>query len=221
MKLLELLRIFRDEVDDTAGDASARRWSDAEALEYANDAQSEACRRARLLVDSSTPAICQLAVPAGASLVALDARVIFVRRARFTGSQPLARMTLQDMDSHNPYWSDTPPGRPFAFIPDLQTGKLAVYPPSDAARTLHLTVVREPLLDMNDLQDTPEIAPRYHRSLRYWMMVRAYGKQDSEANDPKKAASAEVLFAREFGAPSSAIDEAWIAREQLPGDGTY
>lgn len=218
MQLIDLIQLFRAEVDDTT---EPYLWSDEEAIEYANDAELEACRRARLLVDSTTAEICQIAVAAGDWLLDLDPRVMFVRRARFAGSKPLARMNMQDMEGYNPYWQDTTASTPFAFIPDYQTGKIAVYPPSDAARTLHLTVVRDPLQEMNDHQDTPEIAPRYHRSLRFWMMFRAYGKQDAEANDPKKAGEALALFEQEFGKKSSAIDETWIAREQSELDGTF
>ena len=78
-----------------------------------------------------------------------------------------------------------------------------------------------PFADMVDDQDIPEIFDRYHRSLRYWMMYRAYSKQDSQANDPKKAADALTLFEQEFGKKSSAIDETWIEREQSEQDGTF
>lgn len=218
MQLTDLITLFRQEADDTV---EPYLWSDDELLDYANDAEQEACRRARLLVDSSTPAVCAVAVTAGDLLCALDARVIFVRRARFAGGRPLQRLTMQDMEDRNPYWLDAQASTPTVFVPDYETGKLALYPPPAAAGTLRLTVVREPLQPMTDGQDTPEIAARYHRALRHWMLYRAYSKQDSQANDPKKAADALALFEQEFGRKSGAIDEAWIAREQFDHDGTY
>lgn len=226
MQLLDLLTLFRSETDD---DTAPYLWSDDELIEFANDAELEACRRARLLVDSSTPALCALAltvvdagpVLANHGLVTLDPRVLFVRRARIAGQLPLRRMNLQDMEAFNPFWQDAAPARPTVFIPDYETGKLLFWPPPDQAYTVNLTVVRDPLVDMTGLEDTPEIAPRYHRSLRFWMMVRGYGKQDSEATDPKKAAEALALFEQEFGRKSAAIDETWIVREQMEGDGTF
>lgn len=222
MQLQQLITLFRLEVDDVAGSDDARLWSAEEALDFANDAQNEACRRARLLVDSSTAAICQIAVTtAGLGLLTLDPRVLFVRKARIAGALPLRRMNMQDMEAYDAYWQDASASTPRFFIPDYETGKLQLWPKPSATSTLLLTVVRDPLAEMNDDQDTPEIAERYHRSLRFWMMFRAYSKQDSEANDPKKAADSLALFEQEFGQKSSAVDEAWITREQMEGDGTF
>lgn len=218
MQLSDLMTLFRQEADDTV---EPFLWSDDELIEFANDAEQEACRRARLLLDSTTAAACRIAVEPGTMLYRLDPRVLFVRRARFAGARPLRRMTMQDMEDANPFWLDAPPGTPRVFVPDFETGKIALHPPPAAAGTLELTVVRDPLTPMNDESDSPEINPRYHRSLRYWMLYRAYAKQDSQANDPKKAADALALFEQEFGRKSSAIDEAWIAREQVEFDGTF
>lgn len=218
MDLRDLMTLFRQEADDLA---EPYLWSDDELIDYANDAEQEACRRARLLVDSSTAAVTQIAVVAGTALYELDERVLFVRRARFAGHLPLLRKNMQDMEDHDPYWQDAAADQPSAFVPDYDTGKLLLWPTPTENDTLYLTVVRAPLADMNDPSDTPEIASRWHRSLRFWMLYRAYGKQDAEANDPKKAATALALFEQEFGQKSSAIDEAWIAREQMDYDGTY
>lgn len=219
MTLQELFTLFRDEVDDAV---EPYLWSDNELLDYANDAVYEACRRARLLVDSSTSAVCQLAVTAASGgLVALDPRVLFVRRVRFEGERALVRKNMQDMESHDPYWQNASASKPLVFIPDYESGKLLFWPPPDSDRTALLTVVRDPLEQMNDAQDEPEIPVRAQRSLRFWMMFRAYSKQDSEANDPKKAADSLALFEQEFGKKSSALDEAWIEREQAELDGTF
>jgi hypothetical protein len=219
MTLRELIDLFRMEVDDTQ---EPLLWSDAEAMDFANDAQQEACRRARLLVDSTTTAICAVtALASGAGLVALDARVIFVRRIRAANSLPLKRMNMQDMEAANPYWQDSAADTPQAFIPDYTTGSLMLWPKPAVNTDYTLTVIRAPLADMDSDDDVPEIAARWHRSLRHWMVFRAYSKQDSEAADPKKAAAALALFEQEFGAKSSAIDETWIAREQTELDGTF
>lgn len=218
MRLNDLIRIFRAEVDDAV---MPYLWSDPDLIEYANDAELEACRRSRLIVDSSTAAICQIAVVAGTATYALDPRVLFIRRVRLTGLLPLKRKNMQDMDSQFPGWEDAEVSTPSAFIPDFETGKIRLYPTPDAAATLNLMVVRDPLAEMNDDSDTPEIAARYHRSLRFWMMHRAYLKKDADANDPKKAAESLALFEQEFGKKSSALDETWIEREQMDGDGTF
>lgn len=218
MKLNNLMGIFRQEADDRV---QPYLWSDDELIEYANDAQDEACRRARLLVDSTTAEITEIAVTAGNGVVTLDPRVLFVRRARLTGYRPLIRRNMQDMESDFWYWQDAARGLPQMFIPDVDTGKIILFPTPLADATLRLTVVRMPLADMNDGNDTPEILPRYHRSLRFWMLYRAYSKQDSQTRDEKKAADNLALFEQEFGKKSAAIDENWIEHEQTELDGTY
>lgn len=219
MKLSDIMTLFRQEADDTV---QPYLWDDDELIDFANDAQDEACRRARLLVDSSTPEVTALAVLASENgVLDLDERILFIRRARLSGRAALLRMNMQDMENWNPMWQDMLAGTPTMFITDYSTGKLLLWPKPDADTTLLLTVVRTAMDPMETPDDTPEIAPRYHRSLRFWMLYRAYSKQDSQANDPKKAADSLALFEQEFGKKSAAIDEAWIEREQTTMDGTF
>lgn len=218
MKAGAIEDLWRVEVDDAV---EPFLWSHEDALEYLNDGHNEACRRIRALIDSSTTAICQLAVPVG-GLATLDPRVIFVRKVRFSGRTPLRRMNMQDMERFDPMWQESSQVTyPEAFIPDFESGKLQFWPPNSGSLTALLTVVRDPLAEMTKRDDTPEINPRYHRSLRHWMSHRGYLKPDKETYDPKKAAEALALFELEFGKKSSAIDEQWIEREQFEGDGTY
>lgn len=219
MQLSDLFTLFRQEADDTV---QPYLWDDDELLDFANDAQDEACRRARLLVDSSTPEVTSLPVLAAENgLLDLDERIIFIRRARLSGRAALLRMNMQDMENWNPLWQDMLAGTPTMFITDYTTGKLLLWPKPDADTTLLLTVVRTPMVVMDSPDATPEIAPRHHRSLRFWMLYRAYSKHDSEARDEKKAAENLALFEQEFGKKSAAIDEAWIEREQTIMDGTF
>jgi hypothetical protein len=218
MKLIDLINITRLEMDDA--DPNHPLITDAEHIEFANDAELEACRRGRLILDSTTTAICQIAVVANTASYSLDPRVQSIRRAKLTGLLPLKRRNLQDMDSQYPGWDDAATGMPIVFIPD-DTGQIRLWPTPSANTTLSMIVVRSPLAEMNDETDSPEIAPRFHRSLRYWMMYRAYSKQDSQANDPKKALESLAMFEQEFGQKSSAINETWIAREQMEFDGTF
>lgn len=220
MTLRELIDIFRREVDD---DVEPYLWTEEELIEYANDAEAEACRRARLLIDASTEAICQIAVVADTASYALDPRVIFVRRAKLAGSAlPLARASVRDMDDAAPGW-DTHTGTVRAYLSDVDTGRLRLYRTPTVDGVLHLIVVRLPLTEMVSLDDSPEIHVRYQRSLRHWMHYRAYSKKDAETKDDKLAAEGMALFEQEFGKKSSAIDEEWIAREQAYDcwDGTY
>lgn len=215
MKLGELLAMVRrDELDD---DSTPYLWSDASLIEYAEDAENEACRRASLLRDATTTAICRITLAAGTASYDIDPRVLRVRRARLVGNAPLRPMTTAELDECRSGWEDES-GEPVAYVADWETGALRLYPTPNAVGTVELQVVRLPLVAMNDMEDTPEIHARFHRDLRHWIVKRAFSKKDSETEDLKRAAEAEARFAAAFGPPLSARTEEWNARN-LPMNG--
>lgn len=216
MKLGELLAIVRrDELDDTT---SPYLWPTESLIEYADDAQNEACRRASLLRDATTTAICRVTLVAGTSEYALDPRVIRVRRAFLTGgTYPLQPVTTAQMDEEHGGWQ-AETGEPRAYLTDWETGELRVIPTPTAAGTLELQVVRLPLVALNDLEDTPEVHARFHRDLRHWIVKRAFEKRDSETEDLKRAAQAEARFIAAFGDGLSARTEEWNARNLPHGN---
>jgi len=219
MKLGKLKELLRQELDDTT---QPYLWSDIELEAYLNDAEREACRRARLLVDSSTDAVCSIAVTATTATYALDSRVIAVRRAKLASmTTPLGRASVIDLDEARAGWEDET-GEVEAYIVDLNSNSITLYRIPDVDDTLNLTVVREPLNEMNDDEESPEIPTRYHMSLRFWAKYLAYSKPDSEAFNDKLALINEAAFTQEFGPKRAAIDEAYEAQHQyLPEDGSF
>lgn len=220
MIVSEILDIVRLELGDTE---LPYLWGDSELIEFTTDGENEACRRSRLLIDSNNAQICRVNVIASNPLLTLDARVLFIRRARLElESRPLSRASYRDLDANISGWESVT-GTPTHYLTDYETGKIRLYPTPVVNDTLDLTVVRLPLAPITGFTQTPEINARYHRSLRYWIMYRAYSKQDTETLDKKKAADNLALFEQEFGTKSRAIDEEWIEREQAadPYDGTF
>lgn len=205
MNLAQLITLFRQEIDDAE---PPYLWTDPEAVDYAADAENEACRRGLLLIDASTASICQYAITAGQPLVTLDPRVLYVGRAILAGgTTPLTRRLTGNMDADKPGWeSDT--GTPDSYITDYQTGKIRLYPSPVATGTLNLTVARLPIAEMdNPNDDSPEIRQEFHRSLVFWMLYRAYRKKDRETEDPEKAKEALAMFEQEFGPRTTAPAE--------------
>lgn len=188
-------------------------WSSDEFRGFLGEAQIEAVRRAHLLVDSTSP-LTQPDVIAGDLLVALDPRVISVRRVRTASrGRALVRKSARDMDCEVPGWEDATPSCPIVFIPDYESNKLALWPPSKDDDTLRLTVIREPLSLISEDSDELEIPPRYHLSLLYWVSYRAYMKPDADTLNPGEAKAALEHFEAEFGKRSAAIDEHWNAEQ--------
>lgn len=205
MTLNDLIAAFRVDADDNA---APYLWSDDDLTRYANDAVMEAARRARLLADSRTAEVCQAAIVAGDPYVALDPRVIFVRRAIVSGqSMPLNKTQERILDECIPSWESAASSIPSHYI--HQRGEIRLYPPSSVDGTLQMTVIREPLIAMADLGDEPEIPARHHESLIQWMLYRAFSKQDSDAGANDRAALALAAFEADFGRRSSAIEEEW------------
>ncbi len=214
MNLRNFISDFRRDVRDLG---KPPMWSDPEIIDFVNQAEDEACRRAGLLVDSSS-SITEISVSAGDYAVELDSSVIYVRRVRVQGGQVLQPRVSRSMDEDAPGWEDTPAGNPVIFVPDWESGKLRIWPPFSSAATLRLTVVRTPLNEMLEDSDEPEIPRRYHKSLLDWVKHLAYQKQDADTMDIAKSAQFEERFTAEFGPPSAAIDEHWAA-EQYYGVG--
>jgi hypothetical protein len=225
MNLNSLITTAATRADDLV---AGKLWSRAEWTEYANDAQDEACRRARLLVDSTTTAVCSITLVDATPTYNLHDSIIFVRRVRLlqiadnTALSILKRCHSNDLDREvGPTWQEEQ-GQPRIWVPDLDGHKFRPYPTPDTGDwKVQLTVTRTALLPaandtypMQDGEDLPEIRTRHHLGLVNWMLYRAYSKQDSQCYNPKAAAMFLADFENEFGKKSSAIDETWLASQQ-------
>lgn len=221
MTLDNLIAAWRVEIDDAVGPEFL--CSDETATRFANEAQREACRRSRLILDSTTDEVCRLVFAAGDETIDLDRRILFIRRAKLDGRAVLLqRKHMQDMDAEAPGW-EAHTGEPRGWITGLDDGKLRPYPIPTAAGVIHLTVVRLPLEDLTDGQDEPEIKEHLQAGLRHYMAYLFYSLPDAEIKDPQKAVWHLAEFEREFGKKSSAFDEAWLQREadHLEAEGNY
>lgn len=216
MNLRQLIDQFRL---DTRDQASKYLWTDDEIIGYANEAVDEACRRALLLVDSSSAAS-EASLSAGESEIDLHGSVIYVRRLRIVGGHSLPACVARSMDERIPNWEESIASSPQVFVPDWETNKLKLWPPTSTAIDIKLTVIRTPLNEMAEDEDEPEIPSRYHRALLDWMKYLGYSKQDADSMDAQKALKFEERFAGEFGPPQTARDEQW-GREQYYDVGAY
>lgn len=209
MTLGELISRFRREVKDTV---KPYFCADEDIIAWLNEAEEEACRRAFLIVDSTSTAS-QLDIAAGDVGSDLDPLVIFVRRATLQSThRPLIPAVVRSMDEELPGWESAQASVPTRFIPDWQTGYLRLYPPSRGADTIKLTVVRLPARPMVEEDDEPEIRRQFHAYLLDWAKHRAYNIPDSDFFDAKKSDYHLSVFTQKFG-ETSAISEAW-AMEQ-------
>ncbi len=236
MKTGELIAVFRQQADDTADPG---KWTEPELLNWLNDAEIEACRRARLLVDSRGTAVTtavdgttttththgRITLGSGTDLYDLDPRIIYLRRVKLASRTiPLQALDYRDLDMRAPGW-ESHTGTVEGYVRGLDNGKFRPYRIPTTAGTVTLTVVREPLVRMTSPNNTPEIPARYHLNLLEWVFYRAYMKRDTQTFDENQAAKHLALFEAEFGtrAQATAFEEEW-ARNNLPfneEDGNY
>lgn len=205
MTLADLIDAYRDESRDTA---TPPLMSDERLTRLANEGQNEACRRASLIVDSTSD-FCLLSVSSGDPMAELDPRILNITRARYLPiAYPLYDARTIDMDNEVPGWEDHA-GTPTRYITDYQTGFLRMYPKPVADGSVSISVTRLPLSDMASDSDEPEIRKEAHPALVQWMLHRAYAYQDTDLVDMKKSSTALAEFEREFGKKKSLRNEVW------------
>ena len=181
-------------------------WSLDEWTEYANDAENEACKRAELIIDSSS-ALTSITVSSGVAIYTVDEKILRIIRAKLSGSaEPLVKTSRRVLDVTYPDWENDS-GTVRSWLPE-STNKITLYRKPAAAGTLSFVVSRVPLLPMllvDKLTQSPEIDEQYHQGLVDWMLHRAYSKQDSETLDKGKAKEHLARFTKRFGERPPAV----------------
>jgi len=208
MNFGEIDQLMRKEIDDEVGvGQGASRIEPWQSLLYANEAEEEACRRAKLLVDSDIVELCRIAVAVGTAVYAYDPRIISIRRIKLASrTKPLGKFVYWELDERRPGW-ETRTGIAEAIVTGMESRKIRLDKIPTATDTLILTVARLPLNPMAKAADVPEIPVSYHRSLVLWMKHKVYNNTNSELFDKNRANVHLALFEQEFGTKSSAINE--------------
>ena len=200
----DLVAAFREE----SGDKNKPYfWSDERLYDLAAEAEDEACRRAHLLIDSSSD-FCTIPISDNDPLIEIDPLVINIRRAKLSiSTYSLAPETAENMDRVNPGW-EKHFGTPTTYVTGYETGCIRLYPKQQVAADLTITVSRLPIYGISKTTN-PEIRREYLPGLVQWMLHRAYSKFDADSFDPDKAAKSLAAFEKEFGKNASARNEKW------------
>lgn len=200
MTVQDFIDEYRRVIDDQA---APFLLADADIVRYLNDAVDEACERALLIEDRSSPEATSIALVAGQGSYPLHASVIKVKRVAL-GRRVLTETSSEKMDEECCGW-ETMAGSPRHYIHTGAGDLVLVRIPraEDVAvdPALALTVYRKPLtpLSVGALTESPEINALYHPRLFPWIYRCAYLKRDSEIYDASRAAQEEAIFAASFG----------------------
>lgn len=206
MNLGEILTEYRRQTKDNV---KPYLIDDTAATIAFNEAQREACRRARLIVDSTTQGVAQVSVSAGNPIVNISDKIISIRRARLQSrSCPLTKRLVRTMDELAPGWdTSTNTSQPSQLVVDYQTDAVYLYPTPSDDDILLMTVTRDALYDVDADDDEPEINSRYLMPCIEWMKFRCYSNEDTDLYDERKASIALSRFEAEFGPAIGATNE--------------
>ena len=239
MLLTELILILRNQyLDDVA---EPYLWTDPELVSYISQAQNEACERANLIIDESTPAVCQVPIQVGIVGYSLSDKVLLVKRCSFGTSgdttYPLTQRTRSRLDQTHPGW-DNHSGGPRAYICE-DNGEITIVPATigttgtsgtasttGTSGTAFLQVSRYPINDLSLNSSAgsgtaglgityPEIPAQYHIKMLSRAASLAFLKNDSETFNIAKAEKYEAIFDRDFGRPLSAKTKQFLRSNNL------
>lgn len=197
----EVVDLFRTQVHDVA---EPYLWSDDEAFEFLNDAQTMFCRLTDGLADATTPDVTTLNIVPGQSLYPMHPSIKYIRHA--TRADNGRDVPVMNADAHQsevqrwagPYGSNTAsqPGVLRRLVLGEDEAQILAYPQPAETVTVMLAVYRLPLEDITASSATldPLLAPIHHRHLTLWMRHLAFGKADSEVYDPRASERYEAAF---------------------------
>ena len=194
MNLGELITEFRSRTGD---DVPAKyRFSDELVTGFANQAESEAAIRAKLLYDTDN-----VTILANKSIYDLDDTVFEIDSAVITDSSGVKKeLILIDrptLDKECPFWREATNSKPKYLIQD--EGKYEVTPIPDADYMMALNHYRTPINLMYAESSEPEIKKRHHDGLVDWMVRQSMQVKDIDASDLSLAPDAEAKFIARFG----------------------
>lgn len=200
MTLEQLIDQFRADADD---EAVPPLFSDDWLALVFTEAQQEAAIRARLILEDSDPAMCEIPLEAGDAHYELNALMYelvhtAVRPSGSTERRPVHLRTREWLDENLPHWRDLPADdRTQAIIQD--DARIRLVPAPRSAGTLLLEGYRLPLRDLRNPGDRPEIHSMHHAKLVHWALYRAFARPDGETMDRERAARELADFTAYFG----------------------
>ncbi len=201
MNIKELIAQAREALAD---EVEPYLWSDESLVGYFNEAIQEACERALLIQDMTTPSVCRLGVLAGQAQYKLHPSVLQVERAALAG-RPLDETSIEDLDATMGNW-EARSGQPrqYVFMQTVGAGNpaLQLVPIPTSAGEISLRVYRGPInmLKPDSACLVPEIPIRHHRKLVNWVARCAFLRPDADGHDADRAQMHEGYFERDFGA---------------------
>lgn len=187
----EVVTLWRSEIADVA---TPSLWSDTEAYNYLDDAQTMFCRNTGGIPDS-TSSITLLSFSAGDTTFKLDERILKVRDAyRVSDGRRIPLVNIEDMQKLGMRF-DGKIGPLTTLIIGMDETEAHPYPVPVEDVEVQLVIDRLPLEEISEsTPGTLEIPRIHHRHLMLHMNALAYLKQDAETFNKSKSSEFKALF---------------------------
>jgi len=214
MTLAELIARYRLEAKDQVAPFFV---SDDEVRGFLNEAQREACIRARLIHESSNTSMCNIGVSAGKGTYKHHRALYEITHCGFKLAgdavrRPVSLVSTEWLDANVRDWRDAA-GTPLYAVQKDRTLRLVPTPNEDGM--LMLEGFRTQLDDLEDKDDEPEINDIHHLHLVQWVLYRVFSIPDADIFDGNRASVAEDAFTDYFGRRPDA-DLRRSTREDVP-----
>jgi hypothetical protein len=200
LTLLGLRGMTRERLNDRG--ITRPRWSDIAINRSLNEAEQQACLRARLLFDEASK-YTQITIVPNQAAYLLHPSIFEVHDIRDTVTTERLELATEDqLYLESARWRTVIGTAARKYILQILPNErlqLLFTPVPSAATTLQLSVYRTPIMAMESNDDPPEIAPRHHDGLIAWACYRCLSIRDVETYDPVKAADHKADFEKEFG----------------------
>ena len=175
-------------------------WADEDVIDWLNEAQNEACIRARLIREDELEAVCSIALTPGTHTYALNPLVyeiisLWIKPASGR-KRPVKLRSREWLDHHLLEWRDCPWPAEIAIQDDTTVRIVGAV---EAGDTLELECYRLPRRPMASGTDRPEIHTMHHAHLVQWALHRAFGVPDADSFDANRSDRAEAEFTKYFG----------------------
>lgn len=200
MVVSELISAFRRD----AGDAvKPYFFTDKDVIAWLNEAEDEACERARLIFDGTNQAICKLPFNAGARFARLHPSILEVVDAKWvtadTGTTQALRLTSRMHEETSGAFGRSSSDTGLPVLASHDEGMLTLWPIPNVAGHVWLQCYRRPVSQMDQPCDSPEIQEQHHKYLIQYALHRAFEVPDAETFDSTRSEKALKVFERRFG----------------------
>lgn len=164
-------------------------WDEAGMLRKINEAQRQACNRANLIYDDSTPEYTRLTLVDGQASYPFSPKLTVIENIILDG-HIIPKKTQENLDTQVPTWR-TDSGMLNKDIYAVIKGRSLRFTPipdaTDAGSIVYLETYRLPAEDLMTLGDDPEIPEENHRDLIYWVLHECYKKTDVDTFNQDKS----------------------------------